>query len=105
MTSFIVVSKDKNKRDEFLKTFYKKYTIDDFDVTVIGIDNSVKHNTQSIGIADIKHMQKKIFLKPLKRGNKAVVLEEAQLLTTEAQNALLKVLEETPQHTYIILST
>src|SRR5688572_8756484 len=104
MTSFIVLSSDKDKRNDYLKKFYKKETIDPIDVTVVSIDNSVKQNVQSIGIDDIKFMQKKIFLKPLRSGNKAIVLEDAQLLTTEAQNALLKVLEEPPQKTLIFLS-
>jgi DNA polymerase III delta prime subunit len=105
MTSFIIVSKDKNKRDEYLKEFYKKHTIDVFDQTILTLDNSVKQNSASIGIEDIKQMQKKLFLKPLKGETKAVILEDAELLTIEAQNALLKVLEEPPQHTLIVLST
>jgi len=105
MTSFIVVAKDKNKREEYLQEFYKKYEIDVFDVTIISHENSVKQNAQSIGIEDVKNMQKKIFLKPIKSKNKAVVLQDAQLLTTEAQNSLLKILEEPPDHTMIILLT
>ena len=34
-----------------------------------------------------------------------VIIEDAQLLTPEAQNALLKVLEEPPANTYIIMGT
>jgi DNA polymerase III subunit delta' len=105
MTSFIVVAKEKKKREDYLNTFYKKENINAFDVTVITPENTVKQNTQSIGIEDIKHMQKKIFLKPLKSKTKAVVIDDAQLLTIEAQNALLKILEEPPEHTLLILSS
>ena len=50
-------------------------------------------------------MQKKIFFKPIKSASKAVIIEDAHLLTTEAQNALLKVLEEPPAHTILILGS
>src|SRR5664279_4200769 len=103
MTSFIIDSKDKKKRLEYNQVFCQKSNITDFDITVIEKDTNSK--TQSIGIEDIKNMQKKLFLKPIKSKKKAVILEDAQLLTTEAQNALLKVLEEPPEHTIIILST
>ena len=102
MTSFIVISQDKTKREHYIKEFANKHDIDTFDVTIVAKDTASK-NTQSIGIEDIKQMQKKIFLKPIKSQTKAVILEDAQLLTTEAQNALLKVLEEPPAHTIIVL--
>jgi len=104
MTSFIIISKDKSKREAYLKDFYTKNKVDLLDVAITSFDNSVKQNMQSIGIEDVKQMQKKVFLKPLKSTNKVVVLEDAQLLTTEAQNALLKVLEEPPANTFIILT-
>lgn len=105
MTSFIVVAIDKTKRDKYIKKFCEQHAIDQFDQTVLTLETSVKQNTQSIGIEDIKQMQKKVFLKPLKSKQKAVIVDEAQLLTVEAQNALLKVLEEPPAHTLLILST
>lgn len=46
-----------------------------------------------------------MFLKPIKSKNKLVIIEDAQLLTPEAQNALLKILEEPPAHTLIFLGT
>lgn len=105
MTSFIVVSTDKTKRDEYINTFCKEKKIDTFDRTTLTLETSIKQNTQSIGIEDIKYMQKKIFLKPIKSEQKAIIIDEAELLTIEAQNALLKILEEPPEHTLLILST
>jgi len=105
MTSFILAGRDKQKRIAYAKDFCKKQQIDVFDITLLEKETSVKQNTQSIGIDDVKAMQKKIFLKPLKSPFKAVIIEDAQLLTTEAQNALLKVLEEPPMHTIILLGT
>lgn len=104
MTSLIVLAADKTKRDEYIKDFCSKQNIDVFDQTSLTLETSVKQNTQSIGIEDIKQMQKKIFLKPLKSKQKAIIIDEAELLTIEAQNALLKILEEPPANTFIILS-
>ena len=104
MTSFIVVSKTQAKRDLYINDYCETLSINPIDITRITKETSTK-TTQSIGIDDIKNMQQKLSFKPIKSNTKAVVLEEAHLLTTEAQNALLKVLEEPPDHTILILST
>lgn len=104
MTSFIVASKTQDKRNQYINDYCDTLHIHPVDITLITKETSTK-TTQSIGIEDIKTMQQKLFLKPIKSNTKAVVLEDAHLLTTEAQNALLKVLEEPPDHTILILST
>jgi hypothetical protein len=105
MTSFIVTSTDQTKRQEYIQEYCKKLTIDSIDITIIKKDTALKQNINTIGIEEIKNMQKKIFFKPIKSPTKAVILEDAQLLTAQAQNALLKILEEPPNHTIIILSS
>jgi replication-associated recombination protein RarA len=105
MTSFIILSRDKDKRIAYAKEFCAKHDINNFDITLIEKDNTVKQNVSSIGIDDIKRIRKTVFLKPLQSTFKAVIIEDAQLLTTEAQNALLKVLEEPPEHTLLLLGT
>ena len=104
MVSFIVSARDKKIREAYVKDYAAKEKINIFDITLIEKDTS-KKTTQSIGIEDIKIMQEKLFLKPIRSANKLLVIEDAQLLTPEAQNALLKVLEEPPAHTIIILGT
>jgi DNA polymerase III delta prime subunit len=104
MTSFLITTKDKQKRIAYAKDFCAKQLINRFDISLIEKDTTVKQNTQSIGIEDIKRIQKTLFLKPMKSKTKAVIIEDADLLTPEAQNALLKVLEEPPAHTIIILN-
>lgn len=104
MTSFIITSRDKEKRIAFAKDFCAQYKISPFDISVIEKETSVKQNVNSIGIDDVKKMQQTVFLKPLKSELKAVILEDAQLLTNEAQNAMLKILEEPPEQTLLILS-
>lgn len=103
MTSFVLTSNDKKKRELYILDYCQKLDIDKFDIILINKETDTK-TTQSIGIAEIKDLHKKIFLKPVNSPVKAVILEDAHLLTIEAQNALLKVLEEPPDNTIIILS-
>ncbi len=57
------------------------------------------------GIDDIRSLKERLYLLP-QEGNVAVyVLDEVHMFTTEAWNALLKVLEEPPAHVVFILAT
>ena len=58
----------------------------------------------TIGIDEIRDLQKKLSLKPYGPGPKIAIINNAQNLTTEAQNAFLKTLEESPKNSQIILS-
>ena len=57
----------------------------------------------SIKIDQIRQMQKKIIEAPIKSGKKVYIVDNADLMTTEAQNCLLKTLEEPPEFVVIIL--
>lgn len=97
MQSFIIIHQDKAKREKHLTKILVHEQISSFDVQrVIG--------DTSIGIEEIRHMQKTVFLTPVKSVKKAIVIEDAQTLTIEAQNALLKILEEPPIHALFFLS-
>ncbi len=58
---------------------------------------------QSISINEIRNLKKHIFQKPVHLPSKIIIFKEAHKLTTEAQNALLKILEEPPENVIIIL--
>jgi DNA polymerase III gamma/tau subunit len=58
----------------------------------------------TIGIEEVRELQRFLALKPFQEGRKAVLIWEAQGLTPEAQNALLKTLEEPPAHSLLILA-
>lgn len=58
----------------------------------------------SIGIEEIRNLQKCLSLKAYSLPKKIAVIFEAQKLTIEAQNALLKTLEEPPANSTIILT-
>jgi len=98
MQSFLISSKD---RDEaFKKAVYlcSKNKINKIDIDSINFEKSV-------GIEDVRGVQEKIYLKPIKSKTKAIILKAYNGLTIEAQNALLKILEEPPNNTIILLLT
>lgn len=58
---------------------------------------------QKLGVTEAKMIRAHLSLKPYSAKGRAVVLESAHNLTQEAQNALLKTLEEFPQNSIILL--
>ncbi len=59
----------------------------------------------SIGIDRIRRLQSWLSRKPYQANNKTVIISNAERLTPEAQNALLKTLEKPPAHSHLILTT
>lgn len=57
------------------------------------------------GIDDIRTLRDGVKLSPSKASKKIYIIDEAHMLTTEASNALLKTLEEPPEHVVFILAT
>lgn len=57
------------------------------------------------GIDEIRDLKEKINLAPFKAEKKIYIIDEVHMLTTEAFNALLKTLEEPPDHAVFILCT
>ena len=57
----------------------------------------------SLKIDQIRQMQKKILEAPIISKNKVYIIDNADLMTQEAQNCLLKTLEEPPEFVTIIL--
>ena len=60
---------------------------------------------KQISIDKIRELKGHIYQKPIKSKVKFVAVKDADLLTLEAQNALLKLLEEPPAHAVIVLAT
>lgn len=60
--------------------------------------------TGTIGIDQVKKLQMEMLFKPLNLEKQVGVISEAHNLTKEAQNALLKTLEEQPEQTIYILT-
>ncbi len=57
------------------------------------------------GIDDVRSLRDAVKLAPAKARKKVYIIDEAHMLTTEACNALLKTLEEPPEHVVFILAT
>lgn len=62
-----------------------------------------KEKTESIKIDEIREIQTKIIEKPITSKKKIYVINNAENMTKEAQNCLLKTLEEPPEFVSIIL--
>lgn len=96
MQSFLVITTDQQKQQAYLDIFHTKHNISIFDRMIIDEEGS-------LGIALVRALQHKLFLAPYQGKEKSIILLHAENLTVEAQNALLKVLEEPPSFAYIFL--
>lgn len=57
------------------------------------------------GIQEIRELKEKIRFMPTSSRFKIIIIDEVHMLTTEAFNALLKTLEEPPEHVYFMFAT
>lgn len=96
MQSFIILGKNKENIQKEAEKLIKSEKIHDLDVFIFEPEKAV-------GIADIRNINSKIFLKPLKGEKKAVIVQAFLGMTQDSQNAFLKTLEEPPLSTIIIL--
>src|SRR3972149_11342374 len=96
MQSLIIVGNNTQELKNKALEIAKENKISKFDVEIITTEKAV-------GIGDIRNLQKNLFLKPLEGDKKAVILESFYGATIEAQNAFLKVLEEPPLSTVILI--
>ncbi|MFN2427630.1 MAG: ATP-binding protein [Candidatus Binatia bacterium] len=60
---------------------------------------------KSVGIAESRALLQRLALKPTRPGPRVAIVREAGTMTPEAQNALLKMLEEPPGSAVIVLVT
>jgi DNA polymerase-3 subunit delta' len=95
MQSILIVGQIENVREEAQK-ICRENNVSRFDIEVIEAEKAV-------GIGDIRNLQKKLFLKPIKSEKKAVILEAFSGMTTDSQNAFLKVLEEPPASAILMI--
>lgn len=63
----------------------------------------VEPDGNSIKIAQMREMQENIYQKPIVSSKKVFIINNAEKMTQEAQNSLLKTLEEPPSYIVIIL--
>lgn len=97
MNSYILVSQSEDYTSHTEKIL-KPFSIDPLDIKEMDVE--VGGN-----ITEVRKIIHSVSLKPYKSSHKAIIIHSAQLLSPEAQNALLKTLEEPPLDTLIILTT
>lgn len=67
--------------------------------------NEINVEENSIKIDTIRQMQSKVAEKPIISNKKVYIINDSEKMTVEAQNCLLKTLEEPPEYVTIILIT
>ena len=65
--------------------------------------NIIEPDGNTIKINQIREFTKKVYEKPINSDKKIYVINNSELMTKEAQNAILKTLEEPPSYIVIIL--
>lgn len=90
---------DNEKLDFFLKNKFFKFNPNSPDNLVI----NRKTNKKSLGIGELKTLKEFSYLKSYNRKEKFIKIEDGETLTIEAQNSLLKLLEEPPEYTLIVI--
>lgn len=63
----------------------------------------IEPESGSIKIDQIRELTKKVYEKPVVASRKVYIINDSNYMTTEAQNSLLKTLEEPPEYVTIIL--
>ena len=57
----------------------------------------------SFGVDDVRDIIEEVYKKPFEKDKKVIIIHEGNKLTIQAQNALLKTIEEPPNGVYIII--
>lgn len=98
--SFLVVGGTVNKRKLEADNVAAPLCGARFDTTIL----EPEEDKQTISIDQVRDLQHQLSLKPHSAEFKTGIILEAQRMTVEAQNALLKTLEEPPAHSILILT-
>lgn len=76
------------------------YQIEDSYLDIIEIDAA-----SNTGVDNIRELREKAIIAPTKGKYKVYIIDEVHMLTKSASNALLKTLEEPPEHVIFIMAT
>ena len=71
------------------------------DINLLSVNEEIGH--KSIGIEEVQEAARQCYLKPFEGRNRVIIIENANQLSLEASNALLKILEEPPPQLLLIL--
>lgn len=76
------------------------YTSDELPLDIIEVDAASNR-----GIDEIRLLRERVHIAPVSAQKKVYIIDEVHMLTSQAFNALLKTLEEPPEHVVFILAT
>ena len=76
------------------------YNEDDTNMDIIEIDAASNN-----GVEDVRDLREKVQIAPFSASKKIYIIDEVHMLSKAAFNALLKTLEEPPEHVIFILAT
>lgn len=99
MHAFVIAGGSPEERQTEIHKKLEEWSVSTFDGVILTTEEP------SIGISEIRAFQQRLQLSPGHSPYTAGIIQNAQLLTIEAQNALLKTLEEPPPHARLILET
>ncbi|MEK7587810.1 MAG: hypothetical protein AAB457_03270 [Patescibacteria group bacterium] len=99
MHAFLITGNTKDARKLEIEKKQTAGHVSAFDVI------SILREEGTIGIDQIREFQHSLMFTPYHSKQKMGVIHDAETLTTEAQNALLKTLEEPPARTILFLET
>lgn len=100
MHSFLITGGNNDDRLNYVKNKLSEWQVCQFDLHQINFEEE-----SSIGIKDIRELIQKLILNPVNSQFIVAVITPAEKLTIEAQNALLKTLEEPPNKVKLFLLT
>lgn len=84
------------------RVFALKILNKDKDIDYVDIIN-YRPSKASMGIDEVREIIEEVSKRPYEGDKKVIIIHEGSKLTVQAQNALLKTIEEPPQGVYIIL--
>lgn len=85
-------------KQELIVKFTNKESSEHPDIVIIKSEEK-----QSISIDQVKNLRSWAYTRPFTLDRKLIIIENADLLTKEAQNSILKITEEPPEFTHIYL--
>ncbi len=100
MHSYIISGGSHIVRQEKTLSLINEFGANQFDIIKLGVEE-----LSSIGVAEVREFENLLSLAPAYGKIRLGIINFAETLTIEAQQALLKTLEEPPPHAKIILET
>lgn len=98
MIAKLLISSSSDARVSIIEKELKKYSLAKTHPDLLYFEQNEK-----LGIAEARKIKEHFSLKPYSAKGRGVVLEDASMITVEAQNALLKTFEDLPKEALLIL--